>query len=82
MFCHAMNARDLGVLGIFTPITALFGVECVNYSRRGSVMFLGCMFSAVWLLVAMLRAASNFSTYTTLEREELELAGQEPSSHS
>jgi hypothetical protein len=82
MFCHAMNARDLGVLGIFTPITALFGVECVNYSRRGSVLFLGCMFSAVWLLVAMLRAASNFSTYTTLEREELELAGKEPSSHS
>jgi hypothetical protein len=40
------------------------------------------MFSAVWLLVAMVRAASNFSTYTTLEREELELAGQEPSSHS
>ncbi len=77
MFCFTMNARDLGVLGMFTPITALFGVECVNYSSRGSILFLGCLFSVIWLVVAMVRAASNFSTYTTLESEALEQAAQE-----
>jgi len=77
MFCFTMNARDLGVLGMFTPITALFGVECVNYSSRGSILFLGCLFSVIWLVVAMVRAASNFSTYTTLESEALEQAARE-----
>jgi len=82
MFCFTMNARDLGVLGMFTPITALFGVECVNYSSRGSILFLGCLFSVIWLVVAMVRAASNFSTYTTLEREALEQAARETPLHS
>ncbi len=82
MFCHTMNARDLGVLGMFTPITALFGVNCVDYSSRDSVLFLGCVFSAVWLIAALVRAKMNFKTYTLLESEALEQAGQEPPSQS
>ncbi|MDI1310637.1 hypothetical protein [Prosthecobacter sp.] len=82
MFCHTMNARDLGVLGMVSPITALFGVECVDYSSRGGILFLGCVFSAVWLLAAMVRAKMNFKTYTLLESEALEQAGQEtPRTH-
>lgn len=82
MFCFTMNARGLGVIGMFTPITTLFGVECVEYGSRGAVVFLGCVFSSIWLLAAMVRATTNFKTYTTLESEALEHAGQEPPSQS
>lgn len=78
MFCHVMNARDLGVLGMFTPITALFGVECVNYSSREEILLMSCMFSAAWLLAAMVRAGMNFKTYAVLERDALEQACKEP----
>jgi hypothetical protein len=78
MFCFTMNARDLGVFGMVTPITALFGVECVNYGSRGGILFLGCVFSSLWLLAALVRAQMNFKTYTTLEHEALEHAGQAP----
>lgn len=82
MFCFTMNARGLGVIGMFTPITTLFGVECVEHGSRGAVLFVGCVFSAGWLLAAMVRATTNFNTYTTLESEALEHAAQEtPRTH-
>lgn len=82
MFCFTMNARELGVVGIFTPITALFGVECVDYGSRDGLMLLGCMFSAIWLLAAMVRAKMNFKTYASLESEALEQAAQQtPRTH-
>lgn len=82
MFCFTMNARDLGVIGIFTPITALFGVNCVDYRSREGIMLLGCVFSSMWLLAAIVRAASHFNTYTTLECEALEQSAQEtPRTH-
>ena len=77
MFCFTMNARGLGVIGMFTPITTLFGVECVEHGSRGAVLFVGCVFSAGWLLAAMVRATTNFNTYTSLESEALEQAAQE-----
>ncbi len=76
MFCLSMNARDLGVLGMFTPITALFGLNCVNYSSRQDILHLSCIFSTMWLIAAMVRAATSFSTYTTLEHEALDQARQ------
>ncbi|MFC5456365.1 hypothetical protein [Prosthecobacter fluviatilis] len=79
MFCHAMNARGLGALGIFTPVTALFGVECGNYSSRESILIMGSLFSLGWLLLAILRAGVNFKTYTRLEHEALENAARQPS---
>jgi predicted cobalt transporter CbtA len=82
MFCFTMNARGLGVIGMFTPITTLFGVECVEHGSRGAVLFVGCVFSAGWLLAAMVRATTNFNTYTTLECEALEQIAQEtPRTH-
>jgi hypothetical protein len=82
LFCFSMNARELGVVGIFTPITTLFGVECVDYSSREGIMLLGCVFSAVWLLAALVRAGTNFNTYTTLESEALQQAAREtPRTH-
>lgn len=77
MFCHVMNARGMGVLGMFTPITALFGAECVDYSSRKSVMLLGCLCSAVWVLAAMVRAQINFRTYDALESEAQKQADKE-----
>lgn len=82
LFCFSMNARELGVVGIFTPITTLFGVECVDYSSREGIMLLGCVFSVVWLLAALARAGTNFNTYTTLESEALQQAAREtPRTH-
>ncbi|WP_395747237.1 hypothetical protein [Prosthecobacter sp.] len=69
MFCHVMNARDLGVIGIITPITALFGVETVDYSSRDGIILYGCFFSAIWLLAAVVRARINFDVYNRLEDE-------------
>jgi hypothetical protein len=78
MFCQVMSLRDLGALGIFTPVTTLLGVEAMDYVSRKSTILFGCFFSAMWLLAALMRARMNFSTYTTLESEALEQAGKEP----
>lgn len=77
MFCHVMNARDLGAIGIVTPITALFGVETANYSNRESLLMVASMMSVLWLLAAAVHASMNFGTYTTLEAEAAEPALQE-----
>lgn len=78
MFCAVMRASDLGAFGLFTPITTLFGVGIMNYSSRDGIMLVGSAFSSLWLLAALIRAHMNFTTYTALENEALQLAHPEP----
>jgi hypothetical protein len=77
IFLHALGARDLGVFGIATPITTLFGVESVEYLSRDGVLLTGTVFSAGWMVAALIRARLNFPAYTILEREARKLAAQE-----
>lgn len=79
MFAGATGARDATAIGFVTPVTALFAVEWVNYSSRGTVLFIGSSISLLWLLGAVMRAWANFSAYAALEEEARLLATPRPS---
>ncbi|WP_395738414.1 hypothetical protein [Prosthecobacter sp.] len=81
-FLHAVDARDFGVFGIVTPITALFGMESINYSIRDKFLLVAAGCSSLWMLAALVRARLNASAYTTLEREAQRLAALEPASRT
>lgn len=82
MFCGVMNVREFAFVGVFTPITTLFGAETVQYTSREGLWLAGFGFSLIWLSAALIRAYLNFPAYTALEREARELAEREhPSSH-
>ncbi|WP_395750308.1 hypothetical protein [Prosthecobacter sp.] len=77
-FLHAVGAREMGVFGIVTPITALFGIESISYGRRDEILVVAAVCSALWMLAALIRARLNASAYTTLDREAQSLAAPEP----
>jgi hypothetical protein len=78
MFCGVMRDPALAVIGVVTPTSALLATSIVPWDQRNGFILMGAGFSALWLLAALLRAWLNFSTYTRLERESLQLANPEP----
>lgn len=78
MFCGVMRAREMAVVGIVTPTSALLAGNLPPYESRDSFRTVGCGVSALWLIAALMYARLKFSTYMRLEREVRQLAKPEP----
>lgn len=67
IFGGTMGSAEVGILGVFTPLTALFCVEMLEYSTRHSAILTGSACGLLWLAAAMGRACKHFAAYRTLE---------------
>lgn len=77
MFMGISDNRDLGSLGVLTPITGMLGATD-NYRHGDEIMMTTMVFGCCWLLAAMVLAAHESKLYAQLEREAEKLTPSLP----
>ncbi len=70
IFCGVTNSREMGTIGVLTPITTFFGSSVGRFSDNIGI---GAFFSLLWFLLAMGFAKQGMDTYTELEVETMRL---------
>lgn len=73
IFMGISGSRDLGFLGVVTPITGLFGAMN-NYQHNESILATSAFFGLCWLGAAIVQAVREDKIYSKLEAEARELS--------
>lgn len=68
----AVSGGAMSVLGVFTPLTALFGAAFSTKATEG-VISIGAIFGIIWMVAAVAKASEHLPLYRELEDQALSL---------
>lgn len=71
-FANITNSKNVGYLGVFTPVTAMFG-SMADYSNDEEILGTGAIFGGLWLGAAMVLAISELHIIRALVADATEM---------
>ncbi|TDU81385.1 ABC-type transport system involved in cytochrome c biogenesis permease component [Prosthecobacter fusiformis] len=81
MFRGLSRAGEVGFLGVFTPVTGVFG-SMNNYQHEDEILLATFAFSLCWLATAVVLARKESAVYQSLETEARLLSAPNPAAES